>query len=144
MHYIVLDKKTVAALTKSNNKRAICRINDELEIHCAVLHQKEGGHYIVVGGATCRKLKIKEGSKLKATFRPDDTDYQFAMPEELREVLATDEVANKIFHALTAGNQRGLIYLVAQVKSSEKRIERALKIAERLKQGITSQREILK
>jgi uncharacterized protein YdeI (YjbR/CyaY-like superfamily) len=58
--------------------------------------------------------------------------------------LDTDDEANKIFHALTAGNQRGLIYLLSLVKSSDKKIERALKIAERIKQGITSPRLILK
>ena len=99
---------------------------------------------MVVGLATCRKLKVKEGSKLTATFRADDTEYQFAMPEELSEVLRTDAEASSIFHALSAGNQRSLIYLVMQVKSVDKRIERALKIADRLKYGITSPRVILK
>jgi uncharacterized protein YdeI (YjbR/CyaY-like superfamily) len=66
------------------------------------------------------------------------------MPEELKEVLDTDDEANKIFHTLTAGNQRGLIYLLSLVKSSDKKIERALKIAERIKLGITSPRLILK
>ena len=49
-----------------------------------------------------------------------------------------------IFHALTEGNQRGVIYLVTQVKSSKKKVERALKISEKLKQGVTSARLILK
>jgi uncharacterized protein YdeI (YjbR/CyaY-like superfamily) len=62
----------------------------------------------------------------------------------LSEVLDTDPKANEVFHSLTEGNQRGLMYLVTQVKSSEKRIERALKIAEKIKAGITSPRNILK
>ena len=74
----------------------------------------------------------------------DNTDYQFAIPQELEEVLNTDDEANQIFNSLTEGNQRGLMYLVSQVKSVDKRIERALKISERLKNGITSPRLILK
>jgi uncharacterized protein YdeI (YjbR/CyaY-like superfamily) len=49
-----------------------------------------------------------------------------------------------VFEDLTDGNKRGLIYVVSSVKSSDKRIERALKIVEKLKIGVTSPRLILK
>jgi Bacteriocin-protection, YdeI or OmpD-Associated/Domain of unknown function (DUF1905) len=144
MHYIMLDKKTVMTLTKNENRRAICIINGEVEIHCALMPKKEGGYYVNIGSAICKKLKVKTGSKISATFSIDRSEYQFEMPEELNEVLNTDPAANKIFQSLTEGNQRGLMYLVAQVKSSDRRIERALKIAEKIKAGITSPRIILK
>jgi hypothetical protein len=144
MHYIMLDKKTVSALTKNDNKRAICNINDQVDFHCAIMPKKEGGHFINIGLTICKKLKLKVGSKIIATFKIDDTDYQFEMPEELKEVLDTDTKANKLFHSLTEGNQRGLIYLVSHVKSTDKKIERALKIVEKIKLGITSPRTILK
>lgn len=144
MHFIILDDKTVLALTKNGNKRAICRLNDTIDFHCAIMPKKGGGHFINIGQAICKKLKIKEVSAVTAAFSVDTSEYQFEMPEELEEVLNTDEEANQIFHSLTAGNQRGLIYLVAQVKSPDKKIERALKIAARLKSGITSPRIILK
>lgn len=143
MHYLQLDAKTVARLTKNNNKRVICRVNDELELHSAILQQKEVGHYIMMSTATCKKLRIKAGAKVTATFSVDDSEYQFEMPEELKEVLATDPDAGAVFQALTKGNQRSLIYLVSQVKSVDKKIERALTIAERIKVGHTSPRTIL-
>lgn len=144
MHYIMLDKKTVSSLTKNENRRAICTINGEVEFHCALMPKKEGGYYVNIGSGICKKLKIKTGSKIKASFSIDKSEYQFEMPEELSEVLDTDPEASKIFHSLTEGNQRGLMYLVSQVKSSEKRIERALKISEKIKAGVTLPRMILK
>jgi len=144
MHYIMLDKQTVDAFSKNGNKRILCTINDQVEFHCAIMPKKEGGHFINIGSTICKKLKIKEGSKVNAVFLVDNSEYQFEMPEELKEVLNTDPEADKIFHSLTAGNQRGLIYLVTQVKSSDKKIERALKIVERIKNGVTSPRIILK
>jgi hypothetical protein len=144
MHYIMLDAKLVAKLTKDGNKRVICTINKTEKLHCAIMPKKEAGHFIIIGSSVCKKLKLKIGSEIHASFVIDKTEYQFDMPEELKEVLDTDEQANKIFHALTAGNQRGLIYLLSLVKSSDKKIERALKIAERIKEGITSPRLILK
>ena len=144
MHYIMLDNKTVASFTKNANKRVICKLNNLVEFHCAIMQKKEGGHFINIGLTICKKLNIKQGSKVTAIFTTDNSEYQFAMPEELQEVLHSDPQANAIFQSLTKGNQRGLIYLVAQVKSSDKKIERALKIAEKMKQGVTSVRVILK
>lgn len=144
MQYLMLDNKTVARVTKGGNKRAICKLNNQVEFHCAIMPKKEGGHFVNVGLAVCKKLGLKEGSTVSATFSIDNTDYQFAMPDELKEVLDTDGKAKKLFHSLTEGNQRGLIYLVTQVKSVDKRIERALKISKQLKNGVTSPRLILK
>jgi hypothetical protein len=144
MHYIMLDDKTVAALTKNNNKRVICTLNNVTTLHCALMHKKEGGHFIAIGAAICKKLKIKAGATVSASFIIDTTKYQFEMPEELQEVLDTDPMAQKIFTSLTPGNQRGLIYLVSMVKSVDKRIERALLIAQKIKAGIISPRLILK
>lgn len=144
MHYIMLDSKTASAFTKSGNRRVLCKLNDKVELHSAIMQRKDGGYFINIGLATCKKLKIKAGSTLTASFSPDGSAYQFEMPEELREVLDTDEKAAKIFRNLTDGNQRSLMYLVDQVKSADKRIERAFKIAEKIKHGITSPKDMLK
>lgn len=144
MHFIMLDSHTVTSLTRDGNKRAVCKLNDQLEIHCAIMSKKEGGHFIIIGSSICKKLNIKEGFKLTAAFSIDSSEYQFEMPEELQEVLNTDIEADEIFQSLTKGNQRGLIYLVSQVKNVDKKIERALKIVENLKNGISSPRLILK
>ncbi len=144
MHYIIISKKTVASLTTKNNNRVLCILNGKVELHCAIMTKKEGGHFINIGATTCKKLKVKDGDTVTATFSADNTVYQFEMAEELKEVLDTDPEADTIFHSLTEGNQRSLIYLVTQAKSVDKRIERSLKIADRLKNGVTSARLILK
>lgn len=144
IHYIMLDAKTVAKLTKDGNKRVIATINKTEKLHAAIMPKKDGGHFVIIGSSICKKLKLKVGEEIEVSFVIDKTEYQFAMSEELKEVLDTDDEANKIFHALTPGNQRGLIYLLSLVKSSDKKIERALKIAESIKMGITKQQLVLK
>lgn len=144
MHYIMLDPNQVSSLTANNNKRIICQLNEQVSFHAAIMTKKEAGHFITIGATICKKLNIKQGSKVTATFTSDTTKYQFEMPEELQEVLKTDPEANTMFHTLTKGNQRSLMYLVSQVKSTDKRIDRALKIAEKIKNGITSAKIILK
>jgi bifunctional DNA-binding transcriptional regulator/antitoxin component of YhaV-PrlF toxin-antitoxin module len=144
MHYFMVDKKTVEKISKTGDKRVMCKLNDTVEFHCALMPKKEGGFFVNVGSKIRNKLGLKEGDVVTATFSVDDSALQFEIPKEFTEVLKTDSKAKRIFNSLTDGNKRGLIYLVTQVKSSDKRIERALKISERLKIGITSPRDILK
>ncbi len=140
MHYIVVDEKAARKILTNDNKRAICKLNETVEFHCALMKKKEGGYFINIGSSICKRLKIKKGSLVTATFEIDKSKYQFEMPEELEEVLKTDKQALSIFEKITAGNKRGVIYLVSKVKSVEKRIEKSLRIAEYLKVGITSPR----
>ncbi len=66
------------------------------------------------------------------------------MPEELAEVLRTDPEAEVVFNRLTPGNKRGLMALVNMVKSVDKKIERALLIAEKIRRGVHSPQQIMK
>lgn len=144
MHYVMVDSAVANKFLKDGNKRVLCTLNGECEFHAALMPKKEGGYFINIGSAICKKLKIRQGSPVRVSLRADETPYQFDMPEEFEEVLASDPAARKVFQGLSDGNQRGLIYLVTQVKSADKRIERSLKISSRIKAGVTSPRLVLK
>jgi hypothetical protein len=143
MHYVMVDENIVNAFLTKGLKRAICTISSE-NFHCAFMPKKEGGYFINLGSTICKKLNLKEGGSITLSFTEDNSEFQFEMPEEFSEVLYQDPDADAVFQALTDGNKRGLIYVITLVKSSEKRIERALKVAEKLKMGVTSPRLILK
>jgi uncharacterized protein YdeI (YjbR/CyaY-like superfamily) len=55
------------------------------------------------------------------------------MPEELQVLLDQDDMGNELFHALTKGKQRSLVYLVSKVKNSNSRLNKSLAIIEHLK-----------
>jgi uncharacterized protein YdeI (YjbR/CyaY-like superfamily) len=57
------------------------------------------------------------------------------MPAELHEVLKQDREGNKLFHSLTAGRQRSILYFVGKVKDIDKRIHTALIFIEHLKKN---------
>jgi Bacteriocin-protection, YdeI or OmpD-Associated/Domain of unknown function (DUF1905) len=143
MHYVMVDENIVNSFLTKGSKRAICTIDSE-NFHCAFMPKKEGGYFINLGSMICKKLNLKEGGSITLSFAEDNSEFQFEMPEEFSEVLYQDPDADAVFQALTDGNKRGLIYVITLVKSSEKRIERALKVAEKLKMGVTSPRLILK
>jgi hypothetical protein len=137
MHYIELDSKTVKRLTAGGNKRVVCTLNNLVTLHAAVMSNKTGMYFISIASKYLKQLKIKTGSIVNAEIKIDMSDLQFNVPEEFTEVLNTDIEAKEIFNGLTPGNKRGLVALVNMVKSSDKKIERALLIAEKIKRGIT-------
>jgi Bacteriocin-protection, YdeI or OmpD-Associated/Domain of unknown function (DUF1905) len=143
MHYVIVPETLIQSFLEKGMKRAIGIIENEA-FHCAFMPKKEGGYFINIGSKICKTLNLKLGDEISLSFKEDTTEYQFEMPEEFAEVLYQDTDAFSIFNNLTDGNKRGIIYLVTLVKSSDKRIERALKIAEKLKMGITSPRLIMK
>ncbi len=144
MHYIELNAKTVKRITAGGNKRVLCKLNNIVSLHAAVMKTKEGMYYLMISAANLKKLNAKVGSTVKAEIEIDKSELQFHIPEEFAEVMATDAPAKKIFDSLTDGNKRGLIALVNMLKSSDKKIERALLISAKLKIGVTSPAKILK
>jgi Bacteriocin-protection, YdeI or OmpD-Associated/Domain of unknown function (DUF1905) len=145
MHAIPITASVAAAFIANGNRRVICTINRAHTVHAALMFRKaEGDYYIYAGKDLLKKTGLAAGDVVTIQLATDHSAYQFDMPEELAEVLATDAAAHTIFHGLTPGRQRGLIHLVAMLKTVDKRIERALKIADKIKTGITSPAAVLK
>ncbi|TAE30965.1 MAG: DUF1905 domain-containing protein [Candidatus Kapaibacterium sp.] len=106
----------------------------EHEYQCGLLPVGEGNTGIMINKKIRTKLSIGEGSRLLVRLRADESEYGLEMPEELAELMNQDEDGSRLFHALTKGKQRTLIYVVSSVKNSERRIERALTVVAHLKE----------
>ncbi len=143
MHYFLVPDDTGISKLKPD-RRILCTLNAQVTFHCSLMPKKEGSFFIYVNKKTLKKLNLANGDQITFELRKDNSEFQFDFPEELQEVLRTDADTHKVFDSLTQGNKRSLLYLVTNVKSTSKKIERSLKIAEKLKQGITSPKLILK
>ena len=51
----------------------------------------------------------------------------------MKELLLLDPEAEHVFHKLTIGKQRSLLYVIGQPKTSEARLKKAIVITEYLK-----------
>ena len=78
-------------------------------------------------------MGLKIGSKVSVKLCKDESEYGLPMPEELAELLAQDEEGDRLFHALTPGKIRTLLYIIGQPKNSDDRLHRALAVVEHLK-----------
>ena len=62
------------------------------------------------------------------------------VPEEFAAVMETDPEGEAAFEKLKDGTKRGLLYMVAKLKDTDRRIEKSLDLMEKLKLGITDRR----
>ncbi len=68
----------------------------------------------------------------------DLSEIRFEVPQEFEEVLNQDYEAKEVYDNLSAESIRSKVYLVKQVKKSQKRINRSILITNNLKVGITN------
>jgi antitoxin component of MazEF toxin-antitoxin module len=143
MHVLYLPETEALRFIEKGEKRVLAILNNKVELHCALVREKAAGFCIMISARVMKELGVRSGDTVRVHLQSDQSPLQFSVPEELQEVLNTDEGAKNVFDTLTDGRKRGLAALVLQVKSTDKRIERSLVIAEKLKLGITAPAKVL-
>lgn len=131
--HIMVPDAAAAPFLEEKEKRVVCTLNGSEEFQCALMPRGDGSYFININKKLREKLKLKPGSTVTASIRKDESEYGLPMPEELAELLTQDEEGNRLFHALTPGKQRNLLYIVGTPKTSETRIKRAVVCVEHLK-----------
>jgi len=116
-------------------RRVVCTINGGEGFHCALMPSGAGDYIISVNKKKRDELGIRIGDIITVELERDESKYGLPMPEEFREVLAQDPEGDRLFHALTPGKQRSLLYQASQKKDLDLRIHRALAIIEHLKEN---------
>ncbi len=143
MFCLPIPEKKAEQIIKDFGKRIICQVNDA-SFHCAIQKSKKIGHYISVGKSTKKLIKAEYRDKLELIIKKDETEFKSPMPEEFEEVLKTDPPAQAAFDQLTPGKKRSLMFYVGKAKQIDTRINRALKISEKLKMGFTDLKEMMR
>jgi hypothetical protein len=132
-HYFPVPEKVALKFEKKNGtRRVVCTANGEMTFQCAVLpHSK--GFYIGTNKTIRDGLRITAGDTVTLELTPDNSKYGVLMPEEFQEVLKQDPEGDRLFHSLTPGLQRSMLYSVGRRKDVDNRINTALAIIEHLK-----------
>lgn len=134
-HFLVVEPKVVERLGfKGGSKRVLCSINRADPFPCALMPWGEI-FYIIVNKKRRADLGLNVGDFVEVRLQRDDSKYGMPMPEELKEVLNQDPEGDRLFHALTPGKQRSMLYFIGKFKDIDRRIHTALSLVEHLKKN---------
>ena len=132
-HFLLINKSSVAKLAfKDKFRRVLCSMNGGKKFHCALLPWGDQ-FYIIVNKKRRDEHGIEAGDKVVVLLELDESKYGLPMPAEVKEVLKQDPEGNKLFHALTAGKQRSMLYWLSRTKDVDRRIHETLILVEYLK-----------
>ncbi len=107
------------------SRRVVRTLNDSPEHQCALLPFGNDVYVLSINKAWCDKLHLEIGSKVRVGIRKDESTYGLPVPEELTELFRQDKDANRLFHALTIGRQRTLLYMIGSARHPDTRAWRA-------------------
>ena len=125
--------RIAAKFAGSDSRRVVCTLNGTEQHQCAILPFGNGTFVIAVNKKRRDSLGLEFGMDVEVTLRKDQSKFGLPLPEELQEALRQDAAGSALFHALTPGKRRTLLYTVASAKSPDKRVARALIILDHLK-----------
>ncbi len=127
-----------------NTRRVVCTLNETIDFQCALMPKGDGSYFININKKLRDRLGLKIGTVVRIRLRKDESEYGLPMPEEMKALLDMDEEGSALFHALTPGKQRTLLYIVGSVKNTDSRIARAIAIVDHLKanQGKINYRQL--
>ncbi len=134
-HYLTVSAEIAERFeTDGKTRRVICTLNELHSFQCALMPNK-GTFTVAVSKAFRQKLGLEEGQTVSVRLEKDTSKYGMPMPEEFEEVLRQDPEGDRIFHALTAGMQRSLLYMIANPRDIDRRIHLGLIVLQHLKEN---------
>ncbi len=140
MHYIIVTNDILDQFLEENdnsryNQRFLVTINDQVKWQGGTVSLGNDSAYITLSNARMKALDVHLNDEVSVSLEKDKSEYGFEVPEEFEAVIAQDSEGNKRFLSLSKGKRRAIIYLIVQIKSSEKRIDKSLYFIENLKRA---------
>jgi bifunctional DNA-binding transcriptional regulator/antitoxin component of YhaV-PrlF toxin-antitoxin module len=134
-HFVGVSREIAGSFEfAKGSRRVICTLNGAETFPCALMPY-DGSFFLMVNKSIRTRLGIEAGDSITVELEKDESKYGLPMPEELQEVLNQDPEGDKLFHSLTPGKQRSILYFVGKVKDIDKRIHTALIFVDHLKQN---------
>jgi len=131
--FIPVPDKITKKFIEGKDRRVVCKINDKLTLQAALMPSKEGFHYILLNKQNRTKLKIEKGDSVTVVMTKDKSEYGIATPDFFKEFCEQDPEGSELFHKLTMGVQRSLLYIICKPKAENKQLEKAWIVFDYLK-----------
>ncbi|HQZ95751.1 MAG TPA: YdeI/OmpD-associated family protein [Pyrinomonadaceae bacterium] len=134
-HILRVEKALVADFGFNGNlRRVMCSLNGGEPFNCSLFPSK-GDYFLTLSKQLRKTLGVDIGDTVTVELSKDTSKYGMPMPEEFAEVLRQDAEGERLFNALSPGDQRLMLKLVVFVKDPDRRIARSLAGIELLKRS---------
>lgn len=131
--HVIVPKKIALKFIDGDDKRVVCTLNQTESFHAALMHLGDGDFFINVNKQIRNKLKVNDGDEILVSLVKDHSEYGLPLPDEFKELLIQDISGSDLFHALTPGKQRTLLYIIGKPKSADLRIRNGIAVLQHLK-----------
>ena len=132
-HFLIFEGDVAEKLKFPDKfRRVLCSMNGAKKFHCALLPWGDK-FYIIVNKKRRDELGLIAGDAVDVVLEKDESQYGLPMPEEIAEVLKQDPQGDTLFHELSPGKQRSMIYWLTRTKDIDRRIHETLIFVEHLK-----------
>jgi hypothetical protein len=132
-YHILVPHDIYENLVKDGNKRIVCSINANDAFQEGFMPDGKGRWFIKLNKEKMKFFGLAIGQEVGVQLEKDESKYGMEIPREMVEVLAQDPEGSNFFEKLTPGKKRSLIYLIANVKSTDLKIVKSLIILDHLK-----------
>jgi hypothetical protein len=123
--HLRVPKSVAEKLVRGDSRRVLRTLNGSEAHQCALLPYGEGAFVLSVNKKWRNALHLKIGSEVKVGLQLDESKYGHPMPAELNESFRQDREGSRLFHSLTQGRQRTLLYIIGSARDPEVRAWRA-------------------
>lgn len=139
-HFFVVEKNVLEHFYSDTDdslysQRFEITVNNKVNWRGGSMVLGDGASYISISKSRMKTAGAELDDVISIELKKDTSELGMDIPDEFIEVLSQDPNANERFEQLTKGTQRAVIYLVNQLKSSEKRIEKSIFLLENLKKA---------
>lgn len=124
-YFFTVPAEVVEQLPGGRKTRLLCKIGQQLVLHCGLNPLGNGDSFIIVATRHVTALRIKAGAEVQFSIEEDTEPLGVEMPEVLQALLEQDEDLNRIFTGMTDGKKRSLIFLVQKIKDVDKQVQKA-------------------
>ncbi len=131
-YHVKVPQEIYQSYIKAKIKRILVSYNGGTQVHNAFLSQ-DGSKFIKLNKVTMKEKNLKVGDKIEVAIQVDKSKYGMPIAPEMKELLEQDPEGEQLFHKLTPGKIRSLLYKIHGYKTSDKRIETSIIIIEHLK-----------
>lgn len=132
--YLELSGEDASILLDQGNKRITVDLPDGYRTHVSIRTPRTGPPHISFSKELAREHHLS-AVPVRLSLAIDHSEHQFAMPEEVQELLDTDDDFRKKFLAIRPGTRRSLLFWCGYPKNALERAEKSIHLAQMVSLG---------